>query len=111
MVLLYIVTKKRKKSFRLTNLPSLGIQNNGHWPVIDQGDLHICSKFARLDGNCLSQFLVELVVEGGGQIRLGRPCKSWPIALFGIRIEGELGDGQDLTAHILDRQIHLVRII
>ena len=86
----------------LTILSSLGIQDNGHWPVIDQRDLHICSKFTRLDGDYLSQLLIELVIELGGQIRLGSPCKRWPIALLGIRIEGKLGDGQDLTAHILD---------
>ena len=95
----------------LTILSSLGIQDNGHWSVIDQRDLHICSKFTRLDGNYLGQLLIELVIELGGKIGLGSPCEGWPIALFGIRIEGELGDGQDLTAHILDRQIHLVRII
>ena len=83
------------------------VNDNRHWAVVRQLDLHVGSKHARLhDDTGGPYFCYELFVH---LVRLswwGRLNKAGPIALANITQQSELADDQQLSFNVAQSQIH-----
>src|SRR5690554_5469095 len=83
------------------------VQWNGDWPVIDQRDLHIGTKFAachfgmqrpRLLHEVIAHCLTVLGWRGGSETR--------PIAFVSVGSQGELAHDQQAAAYVLNTAVH-----
>ena len=94
-------------------LACLGIDHNGHWPVIDERNLHVCAKFSSGDGlaEVGGEFVEEHFVERRGGLRFRRANVGRAISFLRAGEEGELADDENFPACFLYRAVHHALIV
>ena len=86
----------------------LGVDDDGHRPVIDQSDPHMRAETTFLHRHSPgAQRLVELDPHEIGMLGLAGLDEARAIALVHVGEQRELRDGENLAADVLNRTVHL----
>ena len=86
----------------------LGVDDDGHRPVIDQSDPYMRAETTFLHRHSPgAQRLVELDPHEIGMLGLAGLDEARAIALVHVGEQRELRDGENLTADVLNRTVHL----
>src|SRR5271157_2456867 len=89
-----------------------GIEENRHWSLVDQLDLHCFLKASGLTAQPEgANALHEMSIQRVGEFRPCRGVERRPLALSRIPIQSELRDGQHRAADLRDAAIHLAFMI
>ena len=85
-----------------------GIEPDGDWAVVDEGDLHVCTEDAGGDGEVSGsgEGGAELVAERGGGFWSGGADEGRAVSFFDCGKEGELGDDEEATGDVGDGEVH-----
>ncbi len=89
-------------------LAGFGVEPDGDWAVVDEGDLHVSAEDACGDGEvgCGGEGGAELVAERGGGIWAGGADEGRAVSFFDGGEEGELGDDEEAAGDVGDRAVH-----
>lgn len=84
-----------------------GVQPEGHWTVVGEGDPHVGSEAAGQDraGELVVEGVAEGLVEQEGLRGDGGAEEGGAIALFGRGEEGELGDEEGFATNFGEGKI------
>src|SRR5699024_1526278 len=89
-----------------------GFINNCNRTVIINLDIHMLTKESFFDGYTeRTECIVEFLVQAECLITLCSFSKTRTVAVFSLSIKCTLGDTQNFTSHIIDRQVDLAVII
>ena len=85
---------------------------HGDGPIVLDKDDHARPESSRLDGDPPGPHLRDIPLDQGqGHFGRRRPDKGGAASLAGIPEEGELGDHENRSGHVLDREIQLPLIV
>ena len=79
------------------------IDRNGHWPVVDQGDLHVGSKLACgyvVRAKLRAHRLDERFVERDGLFRTRSADEGGAVPFLRVRMQGELAHNKCLATGV-----------
>lgn len=94
-------------------LAGFGVEPDGDWAVVDEGDLHVCAEDAGGDGEVgfCGEGGAELVAEWGGGIWSGGADEGWAVSFFYGGEEGELGDDEEAAGDVSDGAVHEAGVV
>ena len=85
-----------------------GIEPDGDWAVVDEGDLHVCTEDAGGDGEVsgCGEGGAEFVAERGGGFWSGGADEGGAVSFSDGGEEGELRDDEETAGDVGDREVH-----
>ena len=90
-----------------------GVEPDGDWAVVDEGDLHVCSEDAGGDGEVgrCGEGGAEFVAERGCGFRSGGADEGRAVSFSDGGEEGELTNNEEAAGDVGDGEVHEAGVV